>query len=155
MNISVSALVGIVVACGIVTIFAALAFCMWFGRRRRQKDEKRERPQRLASPRVADDEVVPGLESVFNPMASDGPGSIFDRSAGRMSQASHESILGGHPHVRDGFMSNGRVRINHYASPLRNSGIHGNQVTGGRSPLAAPPGAEHGQQRRQPDMFRT
>lgn len=83
LTISVSALIGIVLACGIVSILAALSLCMWWGRRRRQKNEKRDQIQRVVSSRGLDEDLVPpGLESVFNPMAQSGPGSVFDRGEG-------------------------------------------------------------------------
>jgi len=83
MTISVSALVGIVVGCGIVAIFAALVACMWWGRRRREKKEERVHTERLGSSRGLGEEQVPrGLESVFNPMTQSGRGSVFDRSEG-------------------------------------------------------------------------
>lgn len=86
MTISINALVGVVVGCTIAVIFVALVTCMWWSRRRRERDEKRQQAQRLASPRLVDEELVPpGLEGVFNPMASDGPGSIFDRAEGKPS----------------------------------------------------------------------
>lgn len=86
MALSVSALIGTVLACGFVAIFAALSACMWWGRRRRQKKEKQEQADGALSSRGVDEELVPpGLESVFNPMAQSGPGSIFDRAEG-MSQ---------------------------------------------------------------------
>ncbi|KAK4197498.1 hypothetical protein QBC40DRAFT_232068 [Triangularia verruculosa] len=108
MTISIDALVGVVVGCAIAVIFVSLVICMWWSRRRRERVEKREQAQRLASPRLVDDELVPpGLEGVFNPMASDGPGSIFDRAEGRMSQISYES--GSFPNLplRDSGMSSG------------------------------------------------
>ena len=83
MALSVSALIGIVLACGVVAIFAALSACMWWGRRRRQKNEKEEQADGALSSRGVDEELVPpGLESVFNPMAQSGPGSVFDRGEG-------------------------------------------------------------------------
>ncbi|GAB1311208.1 hypothetical protein MFIFM68171_01418 [Madurella fahalii] len=96
MTLSVSALVGIVVGCAMVAIFMALAAGMWWGRRRREKDEKYEKyehAERLASSRGLDVEhMTPGLGSVFNPTAQNGPGSIFDRAEGRMSKG--ESLPG-------------------------------------------------------------
>ena len=88
MALSVSALIGIVLACGVVAIFAALSACMWWGRRR-QKNEKQEQAEGELSSRGMDEELAPpGLESVFNPMAQSGPGSVFDRAEGM----SHPSI---------------------------------------------------------------
>jgi len=56
---------------------------MWWGRRQRERDEKRQNAQRLASTLTLDDDLIPpGLESVFNPMTSNGPGSVFDRAEG-------------------------------------------------------------------------
>ncbi|VBB72775.1 Putative protein of unknown function [Podospora comata] len=112
MTISINALVGVVVGCTIAVIFVALVTCMWWSRQRRERDEKRQQAQRLASPRLVDEELVPpGLEGVFNPMASDGPGSIFDRAEGRMSKISHESgsfpIL---PPLRDSYLSGSTPR---------------------------------------------
>ncbi|KAK4224601.1 hypothetical protein QBC38DRAFT_370658 [Podospora fimiseda] len=115
MSLSVSVIVGIVVGCGIVAIFAALATTMWYGRHRRERREKRQNAQRLATPRHIDDELVPpGLESVFNPMASNGPGSVFDRAEGRMSKASAESF---YPPVRENYMS-GSPQFGLYVSHL-------------------------------------
>lgn len=83
LTISVSALIGIVLGCGIVAIFAVLSFCMWWGRRRRQRSEKQGQADKAVSLRATDEELVPpGLESVFNPMAQTGPGSVFDRAEG-------------------------------------------------------------------------
>ncbi|KAK4177672.1 hypothetical protein QBC36DRAFT_371016 [Triangularia setosa] len=118
MTISINALVGVVVGCTIAVIFVALVTCMWWSRRRRERDEKREQAQRLASPQLVDEELVPpGLEGVFNPMASNGPGSIFDRAEGRMSKISHES--GSFPNLplRDSCMSGG-AHSKLAASPL-------------------------------------
>lgn len=71
------------VGCGIAVIFVALVACMWWGRRRREKREKSDHPERLASPRgLGDDQIPPGLDSIFNPMAQNGPGSVFDRTEG-------------------------------------------------------------------------
>jgi hypothetical protein len=56
---------------------------MWWGRRRREKKEKIDHPERLASSRgLGDEQVPPGLESVFNPMTQSGRGSVFDRTEG-------------------------------------------------------------------------
>jgi hypothetical protein len=72
-----------VVGCSIVVIVAALMTCMWWGRRRREKEEKLDHAQRIGSSRGLDeDQVPPGLESVFNPMTQSGPGSVFDRTEG-------------------------------------------------------------------------
>ncbi|KAK4165840.1 hypothetical protein QBC43DRAFT_207794 [Cladorrhinum sp. PSN259] len=124
MSVSVSAIVGIVVGCGIAAIFAVLATLMWYGRRRRERREKRQHAQRLETPRTIDDELVPpGLESVFNPMDSNGPGSVFDRTEGRMSKASRESFIVQNPPVRESYMS-GTTQfglVNHIAAPgIRN-----------------------------------
>lgn len=83
VTLSVNALVGIVVGCTLAALFIALMICMWLARRRREKKEKSEQAERMASSRGLDEEVIPpGLESVFNPMAQTGPGSVFDRAEG-------------------------------------------------------------------------
>ncbi|KAK0737706.1 hypothetical protein B0T21DRAFT_170745 [Apiosordaria backusii] len=138
MKISISALVGVVVGCAIAVIFVALVSCMWWGRRRREKDEKRDQAQRLASPRVVDEELVPpGLEGVFNPMASNGRGSIFDRAEGRMSKISHES--GSFPNLplRDSCMSGGAH--SNLASPLRKPDPRDRLPGDSQSQLVSPP----------------
>ncbi|KAK4040517.1 hypothetical protein C8A01DRAFT_46150 [Parachaetomium inaequale] len=111
LAISTSALVGIVVGCGIVVIFAALMACMWWGRRRREKDEKRDHAARLGSSRGLDeDQVPPGLESVFNPMTQSGPAASLEALGreikganvphlGRMAKA--DSMLGFSPLAHD------------------------------------------------------
>ncbi|KAK3989212.1 hypothetical protein QBC44DRAFT_328220 [Cladorrhinum sp. PSN332] len=129
MSLPVSAIVGIVVGCGIAALFAALATSMWYGRHRRERREKRQHAQRLATPRSIDDESVPpGLESVFNPMASDGPGSVFDRAEGRMSKASRESFLGYNPPVRENYMS-GTTQLG-LANPIASPGIRNSYASG-------------------------
>lgn len=84
ITLSISALVGIVIGCAIVALFASLSTCMWWGRRQREKKEKHGQLEKLASSQGLDVEhMPPGLESVFNPMAQSGPGSIFDRGEGK------------------------------------------------------------------------
>lgn len=81
--LSVGSIVGIIVGCGFAVIFASLMACMWWGRRQREKDEKRDHLERVASSRGMDeDQMPPGLGSVFNPMAQSGRGSVFDRAEG-------------------------------------------------------------------------
>ncbi|KAL2168463.1 hypothetical protein VTG60DRAFT_7265 [Thermothelomyces hinnuleus] len=96
MTVSVSAIVGIIVGCGIVAVFTALVACMWWSRRQREKKEERVHVARLDSSRgPGEEQIPPGLESVFNPMAQIGPGSVFDRSEGRMAKA--DSLVGFSP----------------------------------------------------------
>ncbi|KAL2178606.1 uncharacterized protein P884DRAFT_257808 [Thermothelomyces heterothallicus CBS 202.75] len=96
MTVSLSAIVGIIVGCGIVAVFAALVACMWWSRHRREKKEERVHVARLGSSRgPGEEQIPPGLESVFNPMAQIGPGSVFDRSEGRMAKA--DSLVGFSP----------------------------------------------------------
>ncbi|KAK3299105.1 uncharacterized protein B0H64DRAFT_91161 [Chaetomium fimeti] len=96
LSIPINTLAGIVVGCGIVVIFVALVACMWWGRRRRKKRERSDHTERLPSSRgLGDEQIPPGLESIFNPMAHSGPGSVFDRTEGRMAKA--DSMLGFSP----------------------------------------------------------
>lgn len=97
MTLSVSALVGIVLACVIVAIFATFSACMWWGRRRRGKDERCEQAEKLAASRGLDEEQIPPeLESIFDPVVQSRPGSVFDRAEG-MSANPQASTAG---HVR-------------------------------------------------------
>ncbi|AEO54239.1 hypothetical protein MYCTH_2123119 [Thermothelomyces thermophilus ATCC 42464] len=67
-----------------------------WSRHRREKKEERVHVARLDSSRGPGEELIPpGLESVFNPMAQIGPGSVFDRSEGRMAKA--DSLVGFSP----------------------------------------------------------
>ncbi len=82
LTISVGALVGIVLACGIVAIFGALSACMWWGRRRPpQKDEKSEQVERAVSSRGMDEgPLSPGLESSLNSTGQGEPGGAFGQA---------------------------------------------------------------------------
>ncbi|KAL1837047.1 hypothetical protein VTJ49DRAFT_2884 [Mycothermus thermophilus] len=95
MTLSISALVGIVVSCVIVFLFAALSAYMWWRRYRRDKAKKDQEEQvqrgvfrwesRGAGQRQDEEDQFPsGMDSVFDPMAQAGPGSVFDRAQGRM-----------------------------------------------------------------------
>ncbi|KAK4105979.1 hypothetical protein N658DRAFT_519623 [Parathielavia hyrcaniae] len=100
MTISVSTLVGIVLSCSFFAIFVSLSAFWWWSRRRRRKSEKQEeakahahaQAERVASSGGGNEPVSPELELVFNPLARIGPGSVFDRTEGRMGKG--ESVLG-------------------------------------------------------------
>ncbi|KAK4128312.1 hypothetical protein N657DRAFT_13667 [Parathielavia appendiculata] len=128
MTVSVSSLVGIVIGCSFFAIFVSLSAFWWWSRRRRRKSEKQEeaeahaQAERLASSGDGDEPVPPGLESIFSPMAQAGPGSVFDRTEGRMGKG--ESMLG--------------------FSPLAHGQQHhsGTSASGAHSSLASPLTAE-------------
>ncbi|KAL2122577.1 hypothetical protein VTJ04DRAFT_3032 [Mycothermus thermophilus] len=127
VTLSISALVGIVVSCAAVFLFAALSAYMWWRRYRRDKKEKEKagdkggggggggrggglwsgfsrgsgsqrhqqhQQQQLGNqqPLVDEDQFPLGMDSVFNPMAQNGPGSVFDRAQGCMGSVN--SMLG-------------------------------------------------------------
>lgn len=81
MTFSVSMIVDVIVGCGIVVTFTAFEVCMWCSRRQREKKVDHIHVARLNSSRgQGEEQIPPGLEAVFNPMAQTGPGSVFDRS---------------------------------------------------------------------------
>jgi hypothetical protein len=92
LGLSISGVIGVVLACGIVTIFAVLSGSMWWARRRRERGEKERQAERFASFREGPDEenIPAGLEPVFDPASR--PVSVIDEVEGMAhTRAPHQN----------------------------------------------------------------